>query len=147
MEGLFRWVLGGVLLLGSPFGVIGGCEAVETAAELERSVRTEGRVVDNRLVIDHRDGFEEQSYRPVVEYRDADGRVRRFSDPAGSLPPDHAVGEAVEVAFDPHDPAKARLTSWKRLWLVPTLLIGVGLLPALVCALIFRAISRSTTRE
>ncbi len=147
MEGLFRWVLGGSLLLGSPFVLIGACEAVETSAELRRSLRAQGTVVDNRLVIDHRDGFEEQAYQPVVEYRDADGRLRRFSDPAGSLPPDHAVGEAVEVAFDPHDPAKARLTSWKRLWLVPTLLVSVGLLPALVCALIFRAISRSAMRE
>lgn len=143
MEVLFRWILGGVLLIGSPFVVIGGCEAVETAAELERSVRTQGKVVDNRLIVDHRDGAEERAYQPVVEFRDAAGRVRRFSDPAGSLPPDHAVGEVVEVAFDAQEPSKARLTSWKRLWLVPTLLVCVGLLPALVCAVIFTTISRS----
>ena len=144
MEALFRWMLGGVLLIGSPFIAIGGCEAIETASTLERSVRTRGTVVDNRLVVDHRDGLEERSYQPVVEFRDAAGRVRRFSDPAGSLPPDYAVGEAVDVAFEASDPSKARLTSWKRLWLVPVLLVAVGLLPALVCWLVFTAISRST---
>src|SRR5262245_40294525 len=116
MEPLFRWVLAGVLLVGSPFVAIGGCEAVETAGQLERSVRTRGTVVDNHLVVDHRDGLEERAYQPVVEFRDAAGRVRRFSDPAGSLPPDHAVGETVEVFFDAQDPSKARLASWKRLW-------------------------------
>jgi len=46
--------------------------------------------------------------------------------------------------FDPSDPAHARTTSWKRLWLVPTLLVTVGLLPALVCDAIFRRLSSAT---
>ena len=63
MDSLFRWVLGGMLLLGSPFLVLGGCEAMITAEQLRRSVRTQGTVIDNRLVLTHRDGFEEQAGR------------------------------------------------------------------------------------
>jgi len=144
MEPLFRWVLAGVLLVGSPFVAIGGWEAAQTSAELRRSVRVQGRVVENRLLTDHRDGLEEHAYVPVIEFQDASGRKRRFTDPAGSLPPDYAVGDLVEVSFNPGDPTHPRIASWKRLWLVPTLLVTVGLLPALVCAAIFRRLSSAT---
>jgi len=142
MDPLFRWVLAGVLLLGSPFTAIGAWEAIETSGQLRSHVRAEGTVVENRLVTDRRDGVVEQSYVPVVEFRNAQGQITRFTDGVGSLPPDYAVGERVPIAFDPAEPSRARITSWKRLWLVPTILIVVGLLPAVVCAVVFRRISR-----
>jgi hypothetical protein len=144
MDPLFRWILAGVLLIGSPFAAIGGWEAMNTSRELRRAVRAWGTVVENRLVTDHHDGLEERAYVPIVQFVDTTGRARRFTDPAGSLPPDYAVGERVEIAFNPENPGQARVTSWKRLWLVPTLLISVGLLPAAIAAAIFRCISRSS---
>jgi hypothetical protein len=146
MDSLFRWVQVGVFLLGSPFLVIGGKEAFNTWAELGRDVRAFGNVVENRLVADQRDGIEEHAYVPVVEFPDLGGRITRFTDPNGSLPPDYTIGERVEVAFDPAEPSRARLISWKRLWLVPTMLIGVGLLPSFVLAIVFRRISRGAPR-
>lgn len=143
MDSIFRWVLAAVMLLGSPFLVIGGCEALETRSELARSVRGRGTIAENRLVVDQRDGVEEHAYQPVVQFRDAAGHVHRFTDAAASLPPDYAVGETVEVAFEPRDPAHARIVSWKRLWLVPTLFGVVGVLPTLSCALILRRLSRA----
>lgn len=144
MDSLFRWVQAGVLLVGLPFSGIGACEAIKTARELEHGLRAQGTVVENRLVSDQRDGIDEHAYVPVVEFRNARGELARFTDENGSLPPDYAVGEHVEVAFDPNAPSHARITSWKRLWLVPTLLIVVGLLPATVCAIVLRRISRAT---
>lgn len=146
MEPLFRWVQVGVFLLGSPFLVIGGKEAFGTWAELTRDARAFGNVVENRLVTDQRDGIEEHAYVPVVEFPDSRGHITRFTDPNGSLPPDYTIGERVEVAFDPAEPSRARLISWKRLWLVPTMLIGVGLLPSFVLAIVLRRISRGAPR-
>jgi hypothetical protein len=141
MDSLFRWIIAGTMLVGSPFVLIAGCEALETTRELTRSVRARGTVVENRLVIDHRDGVEEHAYQPVVEFRDTSGRPHRFTDPAGSLPPDYSSGETVPIAFDATDPSHARIVSWKRLWLVPTLLAVVGMLPTAVCLIIFRRLS------
>jgi len=143
MDPLLRWVFAGVVLLGSPFVALGGYEAVQTSKDLSRSVRTRGMVVQNQLIVDQRDGIEEQAYQPVVEFRDGAGQIRRFTDPAGSLPPDYARGEVIEMAFDPRDPTHARILSWKRLWLVPALLVGVGALPSLVCLLLLRRITRA----
>lgn len=145
MEPLFRWLLAGVLFVGSPFAAIGGWEALKTASELRRDIRCYGRVVENRVVTDQRDGLQEHAYVPVVEFLDTKGGKRRFTDPAGSLPPDYAVGESVEIAFDPSDPARARITSWKRLWFVPALLVTVGLLPASVRLPLVRRPSRVGT--
>lgn len=146
MEPLFRWVLAGVFLVCSPFIGMGVYEAAQTSSELRRDQRTYGTVVDNRLVTDHRDGVEEHAYVPVVEFRDNAGKTVRFTDPAGSLPPDYAVGERVELAFDSANPNRARITSWKRLWLVPTIFVVVGLLPPAVCALVLWRISRANLR-
>jgi hypothetical protein len=146
MDSILRWVFVGVLLFGSPFVAVGACEAVKTSNELAAQVRTEGTVVDNRLVTDRRDGNDEHAYLPVVEYVDGSGKAARFTDPVGSLPADYAVGERVPIAVDPRDASRSRITSWKRLWLAPTIFVAAGLLPVLVCAVVFWRISRRTPR-
>jgi len=142
MESLFRWVIAGVFLVTSPFVAIGAYEAYETKAQLRESQRLVGKVVANRLVIDQRDGLEEQAYRPEVTFTSADGAVHRFTDAAASLPPDYAIGETVPVLYAPGSPEKSRIASWKRLWLVPTLFVGVGLLPGAVAWLVMWRIGR-----
>lgn len=143
MDSLFRWIVAGTALMGCPFVLIAGCEALETSQELTRSVQARGTVVENRLVVDQHDGVEEHAYQPVVEFHDTSGRARRFTDPAASLPPDYYRGETVPIAFVAADPSRARIVSWKRLWLVPTLLAVVGVLPSAVCWIIFRRLSQS----
>lgn len=142
MDNLFRWILAGVMLLGSPFVAVGVGEGLKTESELRQSRSTRGTIVDNRLVAEQRDGVEEHAYQPVVEYRDESGAARRFTDAVGSLPADYAVGESVDIAYARDGEARPRILSWKRLWLVPTLLSAVGVLPGLVCFVILRRLSR-----
>lgn len=67
MDPLFRWIIAGVFLVGSPFSAIGVYEAYQTSAELRDGSRLLGNVVGNRLVVDQRDGIEERAYcRGVV---------------------------------------------------------------------------------
>jgi hypothetical protein len=56
----------------------------------------------------------------------------RFTDDVGSLPPDYEEGASVNAIYNPANVREARIKSWRRLWLAPTLLCFVGLLPILV---------------
>lgn len=139
MDSLFRWALLFVVALGAPFSAIGLWEGYKTYSQLQRSERTRGAITANHLLVDRRDGHDEQAYRAEVSFQTARGELVHFTDSAGSLPADYAVGARVEVAYEPDAPEHARLISWKRLWLVPTLLTLVGALPALVAgALLFK---------
>ena len=146
MDSLFRWVTAGIFLITSPFSAIGAYEAYQTQAELRQSQRLPGTVMANRLITDHRDGLEERAYQPEVSFRSPDGIIHHFTDPAASLPPDCAIGAPVTVLYAVAQPQKARIASWKRLWLVPSLLMVVGLLPGAIAGLVMWRVSRATAR-
>jgi len=119
-------------VVGAPFLLI-GLSQVYGVVQLERSwVSTRGTVVDN-MTVAFASGA---SYAPVVDFRTLEGETARFVDGVGSIPPDYAVGAEVKVLYDPDDVHSARVASWKRLWLAPTLLTCVGLLPILVGVLV-----------
>ena len=115
-------------VVGAPFLLI-GLSQVYGVVQLERSwVSTRGTVVDN-VVVARATGA---SYSPVVDFRTMEGETVRFTDSTGTIPPDYEIGAEVKVLYDPDDVHSAQVVSWKRLWLGPTLLICVGLLPILV---------------
>jgi len=146
MDSLFRWIIAGGFLITSPFTAIGAYEAYQTHAQLREGQRLPGTVIANRLVTDRRDGVEEQAYQPEVSFRSPDGAIHHFTDPAASLPADYAVGDAVTVLYATTQPQSARIASWKRLWLVPTLLIAVGLLPGAIIWVVLLRVSRAAGR-
>jgi hypothetical protein len=116
------------LVVGAPFLLIGLSE-VYKVVQLERSwVSARGTVVDN-MVVAFASGA---SYAPVVDFRTLEGETVRFTDGVGTIPPDYEVGAEVKVLYDPNDAHSGRVASWKRLWLAPTILTCVGLLPMLV---------------
>jgi hypothetical protein len=116
------------LVVGAPFLLIGLSE-VYKVVQLERSwVSTNGTVVDN-VVVAFATGA---SYAPVVDLQTMEGQTVRFTDGVGTIPPDYEVGTEVKVLYDPDDVHSARVASWKRLWLAPTIITCVGLLPLLV---------------
>ena len=100
---------------------------------LERSwISTRGTVVEN-MTVAFASGA---SYAPVVDFRTLEGETVRFADGVGSIPPDYEVGAEVKVLYDPEDVHSARGASWKRLWLAPTILTCVGLVPILLGVLV-----------
>ena len=129
-----------------PFPAIGVKEAWSTRAQLEQGGRAIGVVVSNKLVVTHRDGYEEQAYRPVVQFKTPDGTFT-VTDPVGSLPPDHEPGTSVELSYPLGAPEKARIVSFKRLWLVPTIFIAVGLVPLAILGVVFHRLSRGVAQE
>jgi hypothetical protein len=127
------------LVVGAPFLLIGLSE-VYRVEQLERSwVSTRGTVVDN-VVVAFATGA---SYAPVVDFRTLEGETVRFADGVGSIPPDYEVGADVKVLYDPDDVHSARVASWKRLWLAPTILTCVGLVPMLIGVVVIWVVGRS----
>ena len=115
-----------VLLAGSPFILIGGTEVWQAWQQLHNYPTVPGTVIANDYRADDDSGG---AYYPVVTFTPLDGPTVRFTDGIGSLPPDYAPGATVEVVYNPRHIQEARIKSWKRVWLVPTLLISVGSLP------------------
>ena len=126
------------LVVGAPFLLI-GLSQVYRVVQLERSwISTRGTVVDN-MVVAFATGA---SYAPVVDFRTLEGETVRFTDGVGTIPPDYEVGTEVKVLYDPDDVHSARVASWKRLWLAPTLITCVGLLPILLGVLVIWVVGR-----
>jgi hypothetical protein len=126
------------LIAGTPFLLIGLSETYQTLQVEHTWVSTGGTVVDNTVVAFATGA----SYAPVVDFQTMEGRTVRFVDGVGSIPPDYEVGADVRVLYDPDDVHNARLASWTRLWLGPTLLICSGLLPVLIAAFVLWLVGR-----
>ena len=114
---------------GLPFVGIGFQEAYRSNREIENFVHVSGTVVGNSYASVFNDGNESGVYLPVIEFVTLNERKTRFTDQVGSLPPDYEIGASVEIIYNPENPSVARINSWKRLWLVPVLLIAAGALP------------------
>jgi hypothetical protein len=118
-----------VLLIGSPFLFIGFSEAFSIRQIVNNLKATRGVVVDNTWRAFASGGA---AYCPVVEFRTNEGKAVRFTDGIGSYPPDYQINEEVNVLYDPNDVQVARISSWKRLWMVPTIFAVVGAMIILV---------------
>ncbi|MDH4207497.1 MAG: DUF3592 domain-containing protein [Anaerolineae bacterium] len=120
------------LVVCTPFLLIGLSE-VYKVLQMERSwVSAPGTVVNNTIVAFATGA----SYAPVVEFRTMEGKTVRFVDSVGTIPPDYEVGTEVKVLYDPEDVHSARVVSWTRLWLGPTILTAAGVLPMLIAGLV-----------
>jgi len=68
----------------------------------------------------------DSSYHPVVQF-EVGGKKYVFTSNTGSNPPSYSQGDAVQVVYNPENPADARIHSWFSQWgfVVIALLIGV----------------------
>lgn len=67
------------------------------------------------------------TYRPVVEFKTADGSVVEFTSSMGSNPPSFSRGEVVEVFYEEASPEKAKINTFFSLWGLPLIFGSVGL--------------------
>ena len=117
---------------GLPFLGIGLQEAYRNNRQIENFAHAPGTVVGNSYATVFNDGNVSGVYLPVIEFVLPDKRMIRFTDQVGSFPPDYEIGASLEIIYNPENPADVRVNSWKRVWLVPILLIAVGSLPFIV---------------
>ena len=109
-----------------PFIGVGLHEAYLSNREIKNFAPAFGTVVGNSSTTIFNDGTVSNVFLPVIEFVLPDERKIRFTDKVGSFPADYEIGAVLEIIYNPENPSDARINSWKRIWLVPVLLISVG---------------------
>jgi len=66
------------------------------------------------------------TYSPVVSFKTPDGRTIEFQSQTGSSRPSPAVGQTVEILYNPQHPQEAEINSFSSLWILPIILSGLG---------------------
>lgn len=92
--------------------VVAGWWVIRARAFVARAETAPGAVV----ALERSTSRDSSAYHPVVRFKSPSGQERTFRSPAGSNPPSHAVGDAVDVLYDPADLADARIDSRFSLW-------------------------------
>jgi len=120
-----RWA-GYFLAVGGIAMIVAGIwYGAESMAFLDTAARTDGTVIALKrersakgMALDH----------PVVRFTHPEsGEAVEFKSRFGIWPSPFAVGEPVEVAYDPADPSQAKIDSFWTIWLLPLLLALFGL--------------------
>ena len=65
---------------------------------------------------------------PVVEFTASYGEKIRFTSEFGSRPAGHKIGQSVNVRYDAVNPQKAEIESTMNRWLVPLILMFMGVI-------------------
>ncbi len=68
------------------------------------------------------------SYYPLYVYYDNQER-EHTKEGLGVQPASHKVGDSREILYDPLRPEEAKFDSFLSLWLLPSILAGIGLIP------------------
>ncbi|GGJ23168.1 DUF3592 domain-containing protein [Deinococcus roseus] len=114
---IFIMAIGGLFLLGAVWA------AGSQWAFLQKSLSANGHVVDLEKGRLSKGGV---VYYPFVKYTTRQGKTLIFRNPLGSDPhPD--IGDRVTVLYDPQKPASATISSFADLWMIPCILLGLGL--------------------
>ena len=133
-DGVAR-IVGLILLLGGLGLLVGSAHTYrQQAAFVDASQTAVGAVIANHWRENRIQGGGETpgAWAPVVRYEDADGTPSTFTSEIGNYPsPDYAIGEEVEVLYDPDNPSHAEISDFMTLWLIPVVLFGIGIVMAL----------------
>jgi hypothetical protein len=126
----------GLILLLAGLGLLAGSAHTyrQQAAFVDASQKAAGVVIGNYWRENRIQGGGETpgAWAPVVRYEDARGNLITFTSEIGNYPsPDYAIGEEVEVLYDPDDPRHAEIGDFMTLWLIPVVLFGIGIVMAL----------------
>lgn len=125
-----------VVWVGSIFAAVGLLFAVGAALVFlkdrsfaDSGVRAPGTVIE---MIGSRDSDDSYTYKPVVEFRDADGQRHVFASSVSSSPPQYSTGEAVTVIYAPGSPDRAIIDSFVDRFLMPLIFGGLGTVFAMI---------------
>jgi hypothetical protein len=110
------------------FGLLGGA----VWAYLKQQRTTQDRVAANGTVVELTQKSTASAHGyiicPVVEFSIPSGEKIKFTSEFGSFPASNKVGDTVKVRYDATDPEKAEIDSAMSTWLVPTILVFLGLI-------------------
>ena len=121
---------GTFLLMGGIFGGVGVIMLalgvfffLRTRAFLRTAVDTTGTIVN---LIESHDSDGGTAYSAVVQFQTSDSKQVTWTESMASNPPAGQPGDEVPMKYDPTDPDDARIAKPFRLWFLPVLLGGLG---------------------
>jgi len=110
------------------FGLLGGA----IWAYLKQQRTMQGRVTATGTVVELAQKSTTSAHGyiicPVVEFDLPSGEKVNFTSEFGSFPASNKVGDQVKVRYDVTDPQKAEVDSTMSVWLVPAILVFMGLI-------------------
>ena len=123
----------------SAFGLLGGAvwAYFNQQRKMESRVAAVGTVVE--LTTQVTASGRSSIISPVVEFTAPSGEKVRFTSDFGSRPAGHKIGQSVNIRYDPVDPKKAEIESAMNIWLVPLILVFMGII-ACCLAIVFLGI-------
>ena len=113
------------IAIGAVFIGLGIFFFIRTRRFLRTAVETTGTIVELRESSGSEGGT---VYSAVVDFQTADGRSIRWEESMASNPPAGQPGEQLVMKYDPANPNKARIAKATRMWFMPVLFGGLGLL-------------------
>jgi hypothetical protein len=102
-----------VLIIGIGIALAGGIYEIQFISSYQHSQKTSGHIVRLDLV--------NQTYHPVVEFTDINGKTVQFTDSQGSKPPQYAIGDKVQIVFPNGHPEQGKIDSLLATWVIPLL--------------------------
>jgi hypothetical protein len=105
-------------LLGFTFMTVAIVMGLRKRSRIKRSTKTMGVVIKNETSLGMRSGSGARStlYKPTVRFQTADGRVVDHTPLIFTNTANYAVGQNVEVYYDPQRPEEAIAGVGIRLW-------------------------------
>jgi len=110
----------------SALGLLGGAAwaYIKQQRSMESRVAATGTVVELTTQVTQRSSI----FCPVVEFTVPSGEKIRFTSAFGSRPAGHKIGQSVNVLYDATDPQKAEIESTMNRWLIPLILVFIGII-------------------
>jgi len=110
----------------SALGLLGGAvwAYINQQRNMESRVAATGTVVELTTQVTPRSSI----FCPVVEFTVPSGEKIRFTSAFGSRPAGYKIGQSVNVRYDTVDPQKAEIESTMNRWLVPLILVFMGVI-------------------
>jgi hypothetical protein len=93
--------------------------------------RVRGVIVGSETRGSESGGSHDTYYVPKVRFTARDGRSHTFVSPLGRGKP-YANGTEVAVVYDPRHPEDAEIAGFARSWLIPLVLVAVGVFSLLM---------------
>jgi hypothetical protein len=118
---LFMGLCFGISALGLLGGAVWAYFKQQRIAESQ--VAATGTVVELTTQVTQRSNI----FCPVVEFTAPAGEKIRFTSAFGSRPAGYKIGQSVNVLYDATNPQKAEIESTTNRWLIPLILVFMGL--------------------
>ena len=93
---------------------------------IEKSVSTNGVVIELKKEISSNQKSRGYIYYPVVKFEPGQGEIIKFESNTGTNPPSYKIGQTVPVLYESNNPNSAQINSSFDLWFLPIFLLVMG---------------------